>query len=846
MFRPIKGKLLASLASIYRDGTRRESERSLATNILADYAADQPQVLADLLMDADEKQFAVIFPKFKEQGKRGPTLLYAELDRRLEPEWKDPPTSPARQRPDPALVRTIEAAHGLLFERFAFCQNMPLADFLAVADGMRLSGYRPTRFRPYAVNKGVQVAAVWARDGRDWHLAHGLSAEEMRQRDVDQRKQSYQAVDVAGYSVWQAAKQPNQRFAALWVRAEKGLERRVSVGVAATALNASSEPLKKAGYIPLTLQAWVQGKSLPTYSSVWEQGKDGSSACWHYAESDYLGFRPYQLRQDVSVVLRTDVLQQLAPELLGWLSGASGNGLPGLPWVGMYWAVRRPSLANRQSWYAGVWNQRSEFESQALVGLDPVTHMLRCRQLQAQGYRPVAISVTEAGRGQTPVAASVWHRPIVLGEAREKLAKRQASAAVALLKMNRPEKVWPLFKHTPDSRVRSYLIHRLSPLGVDARLIEKRLDEEKDVTIRRALLLGMGEFGEKGWLPDERKAMLPKLQEVYRMANDPGLHAASEWLLRTWKQEAWLEQVNNEWAKDKEQREKRLEGIQKLVRKEKDNTSPKWYVNSQAQTMVVIPGPVKFMMGSPPTEIGRQDSETQHLKRIGRTFAIAATPVTMEQFLRFQPRFANNDMMRHYPAPTCPIGNVLWYEAAAYCNWLSDQEGIPQHQWCYLPNDEGKYADGMTMASDYLRRTGYRLPTEAEWEYACRASALTSRFYGESDELLGKYGWYAQNSMDRTWPVGSKKPNDLGLFELYGGVLNSCQESNQDYPAQTAGDVSDDDDNTLLITPGKWRVLRGGQFHALLSYVRSANRFGAMPWFRNIHAGFRPARTIGP
>ena len=82
-------------------------------------------------------------------------------------------------------------------------------------------------------------------------------------------------------------------------------------------------------------------------------------------------------------------------------------------------------------------------------------------------------------------------------ERRDKLAKRQANAAVALLRMNQPAKVWPLLKHGPDPRVRSYLIHRLGPLGADAGAILKQLDEEPDVTIRRALLLSLGEYGEE-------------------------------------------------------------------------------------------------------------------------------------------------------------------------------------------------------------------------------------------------------------------------------------------------------------------------------------------------------------
>ena len=94
---------------------------------------------------------------------------------------------------------------------------------------------------------------------------------------------------------------------------------------------------------------------------------------------------------------------------------------------------------------------------------------------------------------------------------RETLSERQANAAVALLRMNQSAKVWPLLKHSPDPRVRSYLIHRLSPLGADAKAIVKRLEEETDITIRRALLLSLGEYGEKDFTLEDRKALLPKL-----------------------------------------------------------------------------------------------------------------------------------------------------------------------------------------------------------------------------------------------------------------------------------------------------------------------------------------------
>ncbi len=154
-------------------------------------------------------------------------------------------------------------------------------------------------------------------------------------------------------------------------------------------------------------------------------------------------------------------------------------------------------------------------------------------------------------------------------DVKEKLAKRQANAAVGLLRMHKPAKVWPLLKHSPDPRVRSYLIDRLGPLGADANAILTQLESESDITIRRALILSLGEYGEKELSLANREALLPRLRTMYGTATDPGLHAACEWLLRKWKQEEWLKQVNEEWAKDYEQRAKRLDGIKQALAKER-------------------------------------------------------------------------------------------------------------------------------------------------------------------------------------------------------------------------------------------------------------------------------------
>jgi len=254
--------------------------------------------------------------------------------------------------------------------------------------------------------------------------------------------------------------------------------------------------------------------------------------------------------------------------------------------------------------------------------------------------------------------------------------------------------------------------------------------------------------------------------------------------------------------------------------------------------VAITPG--TFTMGSPVTEPGRSTSETEHTVTLSRPFEIMDAEVTQGQFEALM-GYNPSDMTSC--GSDCPVEQVNWYEAAAYANALSADAGYAE---CYACTGSGT---GLTCAPSTAYATpydcpGYRLPTEAEWEYAARAGTTDATYNGTStladciapNTVLDPIAWFCGNSSDTTHAVGTKAPNAWDLFDMIGGVWEWCHDWYGTYPGTVTDPWGPD--------TGSARVKRGGSWFDYAELNRAAARNNYLPSATYFNIGLRLARSL--
>ena len=265
----------------------------------------------------------------------------------------------------------------------------------------------------------------------------------------------------------------------------------------------------------------------------------------------------------------------------------------------------------------------------------------------------------------------------------------------------------------------------------------------------------------------------------------------------------------------------------------------------------------RYQMGSPDSEPGREDIETEHTVWIGRDFLLKTTEVTWEEWNAVRNLGANYGYTDLSPGDngrsgdlkgSHPVLGITWWDAVKWCNLLSQIE-----------NRQPVYYTHASCKIEFVMKTGtlppfadwdaygYRLPTEAEWEFACRPGTSKRAFHTGSiretgvkplDRNLDKAGWYGGNSDGVTHPVGTKEPNICGLYDMHGNAAEWCWDFMGLLTSADAGDPRGPE-------AGELRVIRGGSWSDPAKFCRAAYRSSRHPSATpNPFVGFRPALTL--
>jgi serine/threonine protein kinase/formylglycine-generating enzyme required for sulfatase activity len=442
---------------------------------------------------------------------------------------------------------------------------------------------------------------------------------------------------------------------------------------------------------------------------------------------------------------------------------------------------------------------------------------------------------------------------------RVSFGERRASAAVTLLMLKEYEQVQPVWGVTDDPEALTQFIFRCRPLGVKVERLLELFDlvcqaptERYPPSSRYALLLTLGEFSFSELPESRRQDLLVKVAEWYAQDPSSGVHSAAGWLLRHWGQTGIANKIDQTPVAYSIDREWFTLAITVTPRKigvsnrdvSPDPNSPK----STFYYTFIVHSPGDYTIGSARHEANRIKDEKRRQARVTRPFAVCDREISVAELIAFNPGFQR--CINEFQAEPTDAGfGPSWYESLAFCRWLGAEMGLAESEQAYASHkllDESNFPRAKHPEFDWapvnwpvnLDQRGFRLPTESEWEIACRMGFSTAYGFGGDAMLLERFGWFAKNSGGHVHPTRMLRPNARGLFDLHGNVFEWTYDW---YESNLKTELSIDPVGPMT---GSDRSRRGGSWDGSEARCRSAFRSGYDPAGRGDYLGFRIALSL--
>ena len=792
VFRPVKAHLIQPLKSLMLESPD-VTQQNMAAELLADFAENDPEFLCDLLVRSRPGQFNVLFPVLE----KTPEVAIERLGNYVETTTKKlrPEPQPIPQISGNDLADKLERFKGICLHNMAVCLEVPPDDVFDLIDDMTPMGYRVVRIRPYE-NKEKFVAIFWDRNESEFEFMTRTKAEEISEANTEKIERGFYPVDLSIEIV-----DDNHFYSMVWHKAPiaEASEFQLTLSVRQLEIVQHVRQKTREGYYPRAIDCVTGAENRNDYTILWAKpGDEKKVDRWEFQLLSRLDYQSHTGRGytpiDFCMVKNPDADQIFEYDMAG------------------FWYHLDP--------------RKESFERHSLTAEESLRAI---REMHDKGFILTGIDGLPPIENVRTIFGTTWYRPASLYSEVSEQSRRLATALVAQYRLGDTSNLVKHLEHSEDPTVRSFVIHLLADLRADPELLLSIWDEEIELSAKRAVLMAIGEMNDRIDLATQQD-IIEQCREIYQTHADNGMRSAARWLLTKWEKQDMVRQVDQSLSGNNAAEDKN------------------WYVTPSGINMVILDHPDPFWIGTSGIEQQRSSRESMRWRVIDRRFAMSTIEVTNQlynQFLAEHPEIPRTSKLFRTSDDGVAIG-VRFYDAANFCNWLSERDGIPEDQWCFVPNEQGRYLSGMKLADDYLHRTGYRMPTEAEWEYVCRAGTAAPTYFGYTTELFDEYSWYAENSDDRSWPAALKKPNDFGCFDMLGNVGEHCMDFRPTYQANWGLKPNPDreDRRHLLVENNEDRKLRGGCYQDRDAFIRIGFRDNQVTQFSSSRNGFRIARTL--